>query len=214
MPLLLRKNIADETSLSIWKIEETPEWFKSQLKLDDRELLFINSVKHPKRKLHWLSSRMLLRLLLNNPEILIQLEMDENGKPVVKNFPVNISISHSADLSALMLSEKNNVGIDIEKMDDKIKRIQNKFLRIDELKNISPSNSIEHMYVYWCAKEAMYKWHGRKQLDFKEHLFVEPFEYSVSGKMKCEIRKNDFSAKLEICYEKVGEYMMAYVIGE
>lgn len=210
MPLLLQRDVASKTKFAVWKIEESDNWFRSQLTLDERENHLINSIRHPHKKLHWLSSRLLLRILLDNPGGFIHLESDERGKPVVQNFPVKISISHSAEFSALMLSESLDVGIDIEKIDPKITRIQHKFLREEEFKNISEENSTEQVYVYWCAKEAMYKLHGRKQLDFKEHLSVAPFQYSGSGKIKGAIHKNSFHQQLEISYEKLDGYMMAF----
>lgn len=211
MPLSLHRDVAEKTKLGIWKIEESAEWFRSQLKLDDRENQLIDSIKHPMKKLHWLSSRLLLRILMNNPRAFIHLESDERGKPVIHNFPVKISISHSAELSALLLSENLEVGIDIEKIDRKIKNIQHKFLREEELQNISGDHHLEHIYVYWCAKEAMYKLHGRKQLDFREHLFVEPFSFTDSGTVTGSIRKNEARQTLKIFYEKINGYMMAYV---
>ncbi|MCY7411266.1 MAG: 4'-phosphopantetheinyl transferase superfamily protein [Chitinophagales bacterium] len=109
------------------------------------------------------------------------------------------------------MSETQQVGIDIEKIDSKIERIKNKFLRDDELQIISTAHATEHKFVYWCAKESLYKWYGRKQLDFKEHLFIEPFEFAVEGKLRGEIRKNDFSVQLEINYLRIENYMMAFV---
>lgn len=214
MPMLLQREVAEKTKLAIWKIEESEEWFRSQLKLDARENQLIDAIKHPHKKLHWLSSRLLLRILLNNPDDFIHLESDERGKPLVRNFPVKISISHSADLSALLLSENLEVGIDIEKIDSKIERIQHKFLRDEELQSISSDHRLEQIYVYWCAKEAMYKLHGKKQLDFKEHLFAGTFAYGDSGTLTGRISKNEFQQTLKIFFEKVGDYMMAYVFDQ
>jgi phosphopantetheinyl transferase len=211
MPLILKKEVAEGTQLGIWKIEEDADWFRSQLILDEKENELIDSIKHDQRKLHWLSSRVLIRTLMET-ENFIHLESDTNGKPVIHNFNVQLSLSHSADLSALLLSNKFHVGIDIEKMDDKILRLQQKFLREDELAFVRDHERIEKLYVMWCAKEAMYKFYGKKQLDFRQHLFIKPFEYTGSGELFGMIRKGDYSCELKIHYEKLGEYMMAYVI--
>lgn len=208
--MLLQRDIGDNSKLGIWRIEESDNWFRSQLKLDEREKQLIDSIKYPQRRLHWLSSRLLLRILLGNPSDFIHLESDERGRPVIHNFPVKISISHSAELSALLLSSEFEAGIDIEKIDPKIERIQNKFLRDDELRFISNNNRLEQLYIYWCAKETMYKLHGRKQLDFREHLFIEPFSPADSGIIRGAIRKNQPEKTLEISYERIDGYMMAY----
>ncbi len=58
----------------------------------------------------------------------------------------------------------------------------------------------------------MYKLHGRKQLDFRNHLFVDAFRYiGDSGKLTGRIEKDDFQCHAEIQYEKVDDYMMAYI---
>jgi len=212
MPLLLKRDVAEQTQLGIWKIEESSEWFRSQLMLDAKENALIDSIRHPQKRLHWLSSRLLLRMLLNNPNVFIHLESDERGKPVVHNFPVTISISHSFELSALLLSEKFAAGVDIEKIDPKIERIRNKFLRSTELDSVSQNHRLEQLYVFWCAKEAMYKWYGKRELDFREHLFVNSFSYSQFGTIIGTINKNSFRKELMVTYEKLDKYMMAYTL--
>jgi len=213
MPLLLQREVAEQTQLAVWKIDEHAHWFREQLMLDDKENALIDSIHHPQRKLHWLSSRLLLRILLGNPALFIHLESDERGKPVVHNFPVNISISHSFDFSALLLSKKFQVGVDIEKIDVKIERIRKKFLRLEELNSISDEHRLEELYIYWCAKEAMYKWYGKRQLDFREHLFVNPFHFSSLGELAGFIRKNEFHKEVKILFEEINDYVMAYTIG-
>jgi hypothetical protein len=32
------------------------------------------------------------------------------------------------------------------------------------------------LVTYWCAKEALYKLHGTRQLSFKDHIAVEAFQ--------------------------------------
>ena len=213
MPLILHRVVAEQTQLAVWKIEESSHWFRSQLMLDDRENALIDSIRHPQKKLHWLSSRLLLRTLLGNPASFIHLESDERGKPVVHNFPVTISISHSFELSALLMSEKFSVGVDIEKIDPKIERIRNKFLHDEELNSISEDHRLEQLYVYWCAKEAMYKWYGKRQLEFKDHLLVNSFHYASNGIISGVIKKNEFEKEMLISFEELGNYMMAYTIG-
>src|SRR5262245_57796748 len=117
MPLLLRKQVAAGTEFAIWEIAESHLWFRAQLFLNEEENELINDIRSQLKQLHCLSSRLLLRILLNDPDIFIYLRSDERGKPVVQNFPVNISISHSVDYSVLLLSDSLDVGVDIEKID-------------------------------------------------------------------------------------------------
>ncbi|MBK9730175.1 MAG: 4'-phosphopantetheinyl transferase superfamily protein [Chitinophagaceae bacterium] len=211
MALIYKREIAAETLIGLWHIRESAEWFRSQLMLDEKENALIDSIKHPQRKLHWLSSRVLLRSMMQTDQF-IHLENDLNGKPIVRNFPVEISLSHSSDLSALLLSKKYKVGIDIEKMDPKVLRIQHKFVNEAEMKWVADENRIEQLYAIWCAKEAMYKLYGEKKLDFRQHLLVAPFEFSFSGKIQGQISKADYQLELNIQYEQFENYMTAYVL--
>lgn len=213
MGLILKRDVAEESELGIWKIEEDADWFRSQLILNKGENTIIDSIKNPQRQLHWLSSRVLIRSFMNTKQF-IHLENDLHGKPVIHNFPVHISLSHSADLSAILISKKFSVGIDIEKIDPKILRIKNKFLNDTEKKSISEEEELNQLYVIWCAKEAMYKLYGKKQLEFREHLFVSAFKYAHSGELNGRIEKDSYSLEVKIIYEKLEDYMMGYVISK
>lgn len=210
MPLIAKKEIGEATELGIWKIEEDADWFRSQLILDEKENALIDSIKHPQRKLHWLSSRVLIRTLMQTNHF-IHLESDPMGKPVIHNFPVRLSISHSGDLSALLISTKFEVGIDIEKIDNKIFHIQHKFVRDEEYANLNDKKNPAELYVLWCAKESMYKLYSQKQLNFKNHLHVLPFEFKDAGKLVGIISKGTYHSELEIGYEQLDDYMIAYV---
>ena len=72
--------------------------------------------------------------------------------------------------------------------------------------------------LYWCAKESLYKLYGKKNLRFKENLFVEPFEYLGKGKIKAEIILDSMKSKYILRYEKISSgdknYMFTYVVNE
>jgi len=80
MPIVFNKNIEEDTILAVWKIEETEEQLFAGLQLKSHELELISSFNNGKRLLHWLSTRLLLRTMLNTTEY-IDCRMDEHGKP-------------------------------------------------------------------------------------------------------------------------------------
>ena len=166
MALVYQKELDQFTSFAIWKIEENAEELLAQLQLKHHEISYLDTLISGKRNLHWLSTRVLLRTMMNTDEY-IDCQVDSSGKPYLTNFPHHISLSHSFDYAAVMISEKKAVGIDIELIKDKIERIAHKFMTKEELSFIS-SNRIEHLYACWCAKEAIYKLHGRKSISFLE----------------------------------------------
>src|SRR5690606_5399622 len=102
------------------------------LQLRDHERSYLESLVNGKRNLHWLSTRVLLRRMMNTDQY-IDCRIDENGKPYLINFPYYISLSHSYEYAAVMISKNKAVGIDIEIIKDKIERIARKFLNSEEL---------------------------------------------------------------------------------
>src|SRR3954470_4289162 len=135
MPVVFNKNIDEQTILSVWKIEETETELLDGLQLKTHELEFISSLNNGKRLLHWLSTRLLLRKMLNTSEY-IDCRMDEHGKPYLVDSDYEISLSHSFDYAAVMISKDKKVGVDIELIKDKIKKIQAKFLTPVELSQL------------------------------------------------------------------------------
>ena len=91
-----------------WKIEETEEQLVSGLQLKQHELDVIASLSNGKRALHWLSTRLLLRTMLNTTEY-IDCQMDDHGKPYLVNSDTHISLSHSYDYAAVIISKDKKV---------------------------------------------------------------------------------------------------------
>lgn len=113
MALAYYKHLDATTAFGVWKIEETAEELYSSLQLNKDEEAYLQTLNNGKRNLHWLSTRVLLRKMLNT-EKYIDCQVDEDGKPYLVNFPHHISFSHSFDYAAVMVSEDKPVGIDIE----------------------------------------------------------------------------------------------------
>jgi hypothetical protein len=58
----------------------------------------------------------------------------------------------------------------------------------------------------------MYKWYGRKELDFRAHLLVNRFSYAEKGTVTGRISKQSFTKELPIVFEKLDGYLMAYTL--
>ncbi len=160
----------------VWAIEEPEEWFQNQLQLTGEEDLVLDRLKKQLRRLHWLSSRYLVRYALGNPPYPIRMFADEAGKPYLPDLPVHISIAHAQKMSALMISHDHAVGVDLEYLNPKILRVRSKFLSDAEWAQVHDADNLRELYVYWCCKEAVYKLLGTGKLDFRKHLHVRPFD--------------------------------------
>jgi 4'-phosphopantetheinyl transferase len=210
MPLIYRKWEHHHTQIGVWQIEESAEWFRQQLTLADSEEDELAALNERKR-LEWLAGRWLLHVLLGDTDRKISLK-DEFGKPYIIGSSLHISLSHSADKAAVIISPKS-VGIDIQYFTEKIKRIERKFMREEESACLSANKETPHLHVFWGAKESLYKAYGKRELDFRKHLFVTPFEYNPEkGVAQGLIQKNDFSESYTIYYTVLDNFSLSYCI--
>ena len=213
MALVYQKEIQDSATLAIWKIEESAEVLVAKLQLDEQEQAYFESLGQHMRQLHWLATRVLLRTLLQT-EHYIDCKADAHGKPYLVNFPHRISLSHSYDYAAVMISETRAVGIDIELVKPKIEALASKFLTDTERSFIDPDHAVAHLYSCWAAKEAVYKLQGKSGISFKEHIHLQPFAYAENGTLRALLQSKEDTATLDVAFERFGSYVLAYVCGE
>lgn len=170
MPLIYQKIWNQNQRLAVWKQTEDEAFFIKSLAWPESERSHFESL-HPKRRLEWLSSRMLICQLsdIQDSSIIIK---DSYGKPSLKGSQINISISHTNGYVAAFISEKS-IGIDIQTIVNNIHRIAHKYLNLKELHAISEQHLTEVFHLHWGAKEALYKSYGRKQLRYREDIKID-----------------------------------------
>ena len=128
------------------------------------------------------------------------------------------SLSHSQGIVAALLSN-TECGCDIQVLVDKMPRIAPKFMRSDEFEWVDsdePAHRFEIIHLFWAAKEAMYKAWGLKELDFRQHLSLEPFAWKENETMltRGHIRKGEKSQTFQLylgMYETEG-YQFAWTV--
>jgi phosphopantetheinyl transferase len=211
MAIVYRQQVDDETEFAIWKIEEEANELYNQLQLNEHEKAYYERLSAGKRSLHWLGTRVLLRKMLRTDEY-IDCKVDEHGKPYLVNLPYHISLSHSFDYAAVMISKKP-VGIDIEQVKEKVERIAHKFMRNEEMEFIAEQDKINQLYVCWCVKEAVYKCFGQKEVSFLDNILLEPFTFEGHGFVKAQLLKGDIDLHYEVGYLQYMDYMVGYVKG-
>ena len=163
---------------------------------------------HQKRRVHWLSYRLLLQTILNNKAI--NIHYSENGKPFLVNAEGNISVSHSGEFVAVLYSKHYQIGIDIEIITDRIDKLAERFASQEEINNLSISSRKEELYVIWGAKESLYKAKGAENIIFIENLKVFPFEYSEKGAIQAEVEFLNEIETYALFYEKIEDYMLVF----
>ena len=209
MAIAYRQQVDDDTEFAIWKIEEKAADLYNQLQLNEGEKAYYEKLKSGKRNLHWLSTRVLLRKMLHTDEY-IDCKVDGHGKPYLVNLPYHISLSHSFDYAAVMIG-KAPVGIDIEQVNSKVQRIAHKFMRKEELEFINQQHKIKQLYVCWCAKEAVYKCYGQKEVSFIGNISLVPFNFEGHGSVAARLEKEQTAIDYNVGYLEYNDYMIGYV---
>jgi phosphopantetheinyl transferase len=175
VPIFFQHQINDTTRLGIWKIEENEEFFLSNVPLQ-------REVTHPHKRLQHLAGRFLLQFLFPDfPYELIRIA--DTRKPYLPAEQYHFSISHCGDYAAAIVSRNKRVGIDIEIPTRRIHIIAQKFLSAVEKNQLKTEYKLlgeqwgsredaetELLTFLWSAKESVFKWYGKGQIDFSEHM--------------------------------------------
>lgn len=98
----------------------------------------------------------------------VAIAYDPLGAPVLTNRAVHISVSHCAGRVAVCASAER-CAVDIEPAARDFRRTADRFLTPDEA---SLSDDPLLPGIVWCAKEALYKYAGRRGLDFRRDLRI------------------------------------------
>ncbi len=172
MGVIHKELISEDCILGLWEIEEDYDTLFSMLDLEEDELERLYGFKNHSRKLEWLSVRTLINDMMQKRSRIIY---NAERKPFLKGNSWNISISHSFNLTSIFVSKYRRVGIDLELMSHKISKISHKFINRQEYVTDDPELKRYHLYIHWCAKEAMYKICDKQDINFKENLKLFPF---------------------------------------
>ena len=208
MSLIETRILTEDTLIGFWKLEEDSSELLEMMKnkLDEEEIAAYKRFNHERRRCEWLASRILITALLGHyPKI----HYEESGKPYIDN-GLNISITHSYEIVGVMVSKKKNIGVDVEKMNLRILKIEHKFMDESELDGLKPISRLQSLYVNWCAKEAMYKAFNINDFDFKDNFRLDPFDYKVNGETTGQITQGDLVKKFTIHYREFETYMVAW----
>jgi 4'-phosphopantetheinyl transferase EntD len=178
MPLFYQHNINQDTKLGIWHIEEPESFFLEKVPLK-------KDVSHPFKRLQHLAGRYLLSYLF--PAFPIEeIRIADTRKPFLAGEKFHFSISHCGSYAAAIVSTNSRVGVDIELITPRIERVAHKFLNEDEVHFFNEDYAHfleqwglrgrvfqEFLTLIWNAKEAIFKWYGRGELDFRRHIQLE-----------------------------------------
>lgn len=200
MPVFFQHQINDTTRLGIWKIEETEDFFKSNVPLH-------RDVTHPHKRLQHLAGRFLLQYLFPAfPYEMIAIA--DTRKPFLPDEQYHFSISHCDDYAAAIVSKDKRVGVDIEVPVSKIIRIRDKFLGQEELARYEHNE--RQLTLLWSSKEAVFKWYGNGAVDFREHIHLEK-QLHDKEMIECVFTKEG-KQELSIHYRLFSPITLAWIV--
>lgn len=175
MPVFFQHDIDPGTKVAIWKIEEEAKFFLASVSPQ-------RAVSHPHKQLQHLAGRYLLKHLYPDfPTELIQLA--DTRKPFLENEAYHFSISHCGDFAAAIVSKAQRVGVDVELVSAKVSKVKNKFLSEEENRLLSyqlPTINYQ-LTMLWSCKEAVFKWYGLGEVDFRDHIQVKSIVATNTG---------------------------------
>lgn len=187
MPLVYQHTINSSTRAALWKIEEDEAFFLQRVPVK-------RDVSHPHKRLQHLAGRYLLTELFPGFP-LHEIEIADTRKPFLPDEAYHFSLSHCGAYAAAIASTEQRVGIDIEVPTAKVFSIAHKFLSGEEREllnqtSLSSSQLLDYTTLFWCAKEALYKWYGNGQVDFRKHLHL------------LNMQGNEEEGSLQCCFQK------------
>ncbi len=204
----ITKHYLNEFSVvGVWKIEEDISTLLKMAVLDAEDRKRYREFRSNSRKLEFLSVRALLSELLGNEARIVY---NKNNKPFIKDGSHFISISHSFRLTAIMLSTNEQVGIDLEYMNANIGAFASKFINRREKVVKDPVKSRYHLYLHWCAKEALYKICDKEGISIKHNIIIEPFEPEDSGQIKGRVKTKNIDLSFDLFYSRYENYAIVW----
>ena len=207
MGLIIKQYVDNDCLLGIWEVKEDYDYLYSRVSLLPEEINILNSFQNPLRSIEWLSVRVLLNEITGKS---LSVVYSGNRKPYIKDNSYNVSIAHSRDLTSVLLSENKKVGIDVEYMSHRISNIESRFINEYEVITDDISRKKCHLYIHWCAKEALFKMCDRQDINFKKNLTIEPFEPEEKGYISGWVNNKYINEKFKLYYFTINNYIIVW----
>jgi len=189
---IIKKISNVDSIIWIWKINESSDALSI---LTDQK----TDVENENKKKEFYASRVLIEKMCEELNILFEgIRKDNNGKPHLIKSKYHISISHKFPYVSVIFNTKK-CGIDIERIDEKVKKIRSKFL--SEKEDLVVGENLKKLVEYWSMKETAYKVDGTtiplKNIEIREKI-KNLYSCSINGKT------------IEITTEEIDGHLLSY----
>jgi len=201
MPVLPEITISSKEKILLWEISESAELLMQLADLKEGHSVGLN-----RRQLQQLASACIVAQQFPGIAVL----KDAWGKPWLPAGYPAISMSHSQNLAAVLFADAPSCGVDLEAVGDKILRIEQKFCNPQERENLDRTMLRENLHLIWGAKEALYKMYGKKSVDFKVDLHIEPFDIHEKGRLSASSTLPGMPASIALGYRFYRGYCLVW----
>lgn len=208
MPIYKTITVSPTTKVYIWKVTEEEVELSKNVELTPHCQNRMDGMKSETHRRAFLSIR---HLMAEAGYVDHDLYYDNFGKPHLKDGKF-ISITHSRNFTGIIVSESDEVGIDIEMQREKILKIAHKFTPIEEYKTLANAEAIiRKLTIVWGAKESLYKIYAERGLSFLRHMNVIDFSFD-DNRTVAEIMYQGKKSHYEIEFLEFEGFTCVYAI--
>ncbi|MCR5888877.1 4'-phosphopantetheinyl transferase superfamily protein [Hymenobacter sp. J193] len=214
MPLSSVTPLAPHALLGLWNLTEPAPELASLLPYFEWYAARQPAGRDETRTRQWLAGRVLAHTLQQQltPHPAGPLSNDPNGRPFFAQQPaLAVSLSHSGEWVAAVLSQGGRVGTDVELVRPKARQLAPRFLSSTELEDAG-DEALKYS-LYWSAKETLYKLHSRRALVFKEQILLDPFRLREAGAMTGHLLLDNSRSQHQVQYRCLtSSYVLTYCL--
>lgn len=205
MPVF-KQYIGDSCRWGIWKTDETLEELLVLLPHKEKYRSAVRQFAADSRRLEWLAVRVLLYTMLGEEK---EIDYRSSGKPYLVDGSASISISHTKGYVAVLLGKAGEeIGIDIEYYSERVCKVAHKFMREDEKVSLFRDTETWSLLLHWSAKETMFKCMNASDVDFREHLHIQPFTIGGQGVFSAEEYRTAEKRNFRIYYYLFPDFVL------
>jgi|SRR5690554_1718927 len=198
--------IGEDSRLLLWHIEESVDRLYDGVELTSESIERLNNMKSLVHKKGYLAVRHLLKEFGYSDSDLLY---ENSGKPSLSDGKC-ITISHSHNFAAVLVGDICR-GVDIEKQQEKILRIANKFTPIREYRTLANDDAIiRKLSLVWAAKEAIYKSFSTKGVSFLNHIDIHDFDLG-SSETTATLQFKGETQRYEVFFLEFEDFACSYV---
>ena len=202
-----------EAHILIWKVEESVDELLALFETDTTTLQKeCESLFHGEaRQKEWLTVRLMISKFIGAGTAICYLS---NGQPYLMNSSRKISISHTKDYICIALHQERFLGVDIERVSDRVNHIKSKIMVPAEYSHEALSYSEQTLYnlLIWSMKESAYKCLDIALLDYHNGVLIQPFILDEKGQALACYCQNNYCYYIKMYYLHTDDFVLTWCI--